>query len=92
MDEIARILVETERRLEAERAAVKAKLRVYPAPITACDANYNHLAEERRRLSGELARLAELRREVAAATDPAKALEILRRHLPALAASAGAEA
>lgn len=92
MDRIARILDESARRLEAERAQIKAKLRSYPAPIPACDANYNHLAEERRRLSGALARLAELRRELAAVPDQAQALALLRRRMPALVGAVAAEA
>ena len=47
-------------RLEAVKAALKAELRDYPKPITACDAQYNHLSDERRRLAGELATLEEL--------------------------------
>lgn len=54
-------LDEIERRVAARRDAVKAALGSYPAPITACDAQYNHLSEERRRLSLALLRLGELR-------------------------------
>lgn len=45
------------RRLEDESATVAAEIRSYPAPIPACDAQFNHLLEQRRALSRELARL-----------------------------------
>ncbi len=34
-----------------------AEIRSYPAPIPPCDAQFNHLLEQRRALSRELARL-----------------------------------
>jgi hypothetical protein len=40
--------------LERELARVAAEIRSYPAPIPACDAQYNHLLEERARISREL--------------------------------------
>ena len=45
------------------------EIRAYPAPIPACDAQFNHLLELRRLLPGELARLE------AAACDPAASVE-----------------
>ncbi len=36
-------------------------IRAYPPPITACDAQYNHLVEERTRISRELGRLQQAR-------------------------------
>ena len=39
------------------KQGVAAEIRAYPAPIPACDAHYNHLLEQRRLLSAELARL-----------------------------------
>ena len=43
--------VETARRhLVAARAALEAEIRAYPTPIAGCDAQYNHLLAERRRV------------------------------------------
>lgn len=75
-----RVLDRIERHLRTERTSVKAELAAYPSPITACDAQYNHLAEERRRVAGELVRLAELRREIQASPD---ADAVLRKFLAA---------
>lgn len=43
--------------LEALKAPVVKAIRAYPPPITGCDAQYNHLLEERERIVRELARL-----------------------------------
>ena len=43
--------------LENERARVSDEIRKYPTPITACDAQFNYLLEERVRLADELDRL-----------------------------------
>lgn len=43
--------------LENERARVNDEIRKYPTPITACDAQFNYLLEERVRLAEELDRL-----------------------------------
>jgi hypothetical protein len=56
-------------RLEALAASVAAEIRAYPQPITACDAQFNHLLELRRLVPQELQRLE------AAAGDPAITLE-----------------
>lgn len=39
---------------------VREEIRAYPAPIPACDAQYNFLLEEREALASELYRLREL--------------------------------
>ncbi len=39
---------------------VREEIRTYPAPIPACDAQYNFLLEEREALTSELYRLREL--------------------------------
>jgi hypothetical protein len=57
--------------LEAARERIFAAIRSYPSPITACDAQFNHLLEERARIAGELARLEAAR----AADDASAALE-----------------
>jgi len=84
-----RALDRVERHLEAARAAVKAELAAYPAPITACDAQYNHLSDERRRLTGELARLAAARREIREASDALSSLDAFLAASPHLAPVAG---
>ena len=52
------------RGLEALATSVAAEIRAYPRPITACDAQFNHLLELRRLVPLELQRLE------AAAADP----------------------
>jgi hypothetical protein len=46
--------------LQEESRRVHSKIRNYPAPIPACDAQFNHLLEEREALSSELVRVREL--------------------------------
>ena len=46
-----------EQHLENEMHRVRDEIRNYPAPIPACDAQYNYLLEEREGLSLELARV-----------------------------------
>jgi hypothetical protein len=64
------------RRLLALMREVGAEISAYPRPITACDAQFNHLLELRRMLPGELARL-----QVAAA-DPSASVEAFIRDSP----------
>jgi glutathione S-transferase len=45
--------------LEAERDRVRQEILEYPAPIPACDAQYNHLLDARRRVARELGRMEE---------------------------------
>lgn len=49
--------------LEERRRTVIDEIRHYPGPITGCDAQFNHLTEERRLLNAELARLESAVRE-----------------------------
>jgi hypothetical protein len=49
--------------LEKEMQRVRDEIRNYPAPIPACDAQYNYLLEEREGLSSELARVREAMNE-----------------------------
>lgn len=49
--------------LEERRRTVIDEIRHYPGPITGCDAQFNHLTEERRLLNAELARLESALRE-----------------------------
>ncbi len=44
-------------RLEARRLSVNNEIASYPAPITGCDAQFNHLLEERGGVNAELGRL-----------------------------------
>jgi hypothetical protein len=60
MDAVDHAIAEIRDRLAAAKASIKDELRNYPQPITACDAQYNHLAEARRALSSDLARLEEI--------------------------------
>lgn len=46
--------------LESEMQRVRGEIQAYPAPIPACDAQFNHLLDEREALSAELARVREL--------------------------------
>jgi hypothetical protein len=46
--------------LETERRRIYDEIRNYPPPIPACDAQFNHLLDERRRISQELAELERL--------------------------------
>ena len=43
--------------LDKEMRRVQDEIRSYPAPIPACDAQFNYLLEERESLSSELARV-----------------------------------
>jgi hypothetical protein len=40
--------------LATAREALDAEIRSYPTPISGCDAQYNHLLAERRRVHGAL--------------------------------------
>lgn len=43
--------------LQERRTELDALIGAYPPPITACDAQFNHLLEQRREIGQELARL-----------------------------------
>lgn len=43
--------------LEARRNALNEEIAGYPAPVPGCDAQFNHLLEERARIAKELGRL-----------------------------------
>ena len=45
--------------LERERDRIYEEIKNYPPPIPACDAQFNHLLEQRARVSRELARMNE---------------------------------
>jgi hypothetical protein len=67
------------RRLEALAADVATEIRAYPRPITACDAQFNHLLELRRLLPLEVQRLA------AMAVDPLSTIDAFLRSSPCAA-------
>lgn len=50
-------LAAARRHLIEARAALDAELRAYPTPVAGCDAQYNHLLAERRRVQAALAAL-----------------------------------
>ncbi len=50
-------------RLDRMQEAVAAEIRAYPAPIPACDAQFDHLLERREALSEALARLDAARKD-----------------------------
>lgn len=60
--------------LEARLAAVTDEIRHYPAPISGCDAQFNHLLEQRSRIPAALARLRALRGGAATAEESADRL------------------
>ena len=62
-NDFGRIWREIERRLEACKAPINAEIRAYPLPIPGCDAQYNHLLEQRATVSAELMRLDRIRAE-----------------------------
>ena len=64
------------RRLHSLIREVGEEIRTYPAPIPACDAQFNHLLELRRLLPQELERLE------AAARDPGAGIEAFIRSSP----------
>jgi hypothetical protein len=71
--------------LEALAASVTAEIVAYPRPITACDAQFNHLLELRRLVPQELQRLE------AVADDPGFTVEDFLRTSPCAAEIAALE-
>ena len=65
--------------LEALAMSVAMEIRAYPRPITACDAQFNHLLELRRLVPLELQRLE------AAATSPSMTTDVFIRSSPCAA-------
>jgi hypothetical protein len=61
--------------LESERQRTLEEIRAYPTPIPRCDQQFNLLIERRERLFQELARLDDIARSSAFATDGASRLE-----------------
>ena len=51
------ILDENRRGLEERKRAIAAEMRAYPQPIAGCDAQYQHLSDQRAAIARELSRL-----------------------------------
>ena len=58
-------------KLEEMRRALAREIHEYPAPIAACDAQFNHLLEQRTLVLAELARLSETETAAASHKDAA---------------------
>lgn len=65
--------------LEKTLSPINEQLRNYPPPIPACDVQYNHLIEERDRISRELGRLDAACRESLARSDYFEAIDAFIR-------------
>jgi hypothetical protein len=63
------------RHLESVKRPIDEEIRNYPPPIPACDAHFNHLLEERSRISRELVRLDTVREESATASEYIRAID-----------------
>jgi len=61
--------------LEGQWHSVQAEIRKYPPPIPACDADFNHLLQQRDRISEELWQLDEAAGAGAARSDSARLLK-----------------
>jgi hypothetical protein len=61
--------------LEDEMRRVREEIRTYPAPIPACDAQYNFLLEKREALTSELYRLRELMTGEDSSQDPSSSVD-----------------
>ena len=62
------------RHLESEKSRVQEEIRNYPAPIPACDAQFNFLLEERENLSAEVARVLAFKDEKFESDDARKSI------------------
>jgi hypothetical protein len=63
------------RHLQQECRRVHREIRDYPAPIPACDAQFNYLLEEREALSSELAKVKELMKQDADSGDARNSID-----------------
>src|SRR5205085_5447909 len=57
--EVVALLSKVRSHLERARRRISQEIREYPTPITACDAQFNHLLEEQAGVSEELRRVRE---------------------------------
>lgn len=72
---------EIEVHIERQRQAVEKRIRRYPPPIPACDAQFNFLLEERDRLCRETAALADAVDNAPNARAAARALAVLANRI-----------
>lgn len=70
--------------LEDERYRISREIGSYPAPIPACDQDFNHLLAEREQVNEELARLEQLAARSLAAADPFAAIDRFIRSSPCI--------
>jgi hypothetical protein len=59
------VWIELKDYLESSRRSILEEIRSYPPPIAGCDLQFNYLLEQRELVSGELSRLACVRRDTA---------------------------
>ena len=71
------IWAELKDHLERARRSILEEIRNYPPPIAACDQQFNHLLEQRERISAELVRLAAVREASAGQEGEVEALHDL---------------
>ncbi len=71
----------TREMLQNKLAALNEEIGSYPGPITGCDAQFNHMLDERARLNAELSRL----EQAIAADAGAKELSEFKKSCPFLA-------
>lgn len=62
-------------RLENERHRVNEEIKNYPAPIPACDAQFNYLLEERAKIAEEMDRLKALSKDGLTRTEDVQLLD-----------------
>lgn len=60
--------------LEHEKGRIYEEIGHYPPPIPACDQQFNHLLDEQKKISGELARLTEAETDSLSADDPSQVI------------------
>jgi len=71
-------------RLEKKQRRIYEEIREYPRPIAGCDAQFNHLLEERANISQELARLNDAIESCRRGGDPLKVIDAFVRSSPYL--------
>lgn len=76
-----------DRYLDEERRRIQDEIRNYPAPIPACDAQFNYLLEAREALSSELARVREQMKEDMDSEDARRSIDAFLSHSTCLGSS-----
>jgi hypothetical protein len=75
MDRLEAIWDEIGSCLESRRMQIYEEIRNYPLPIPACDAQYNHLLEQRSGVSKELRRMVEASSSCLDSNEPVALIE-----------------